>query len=378
MRILQVTPGYTPELGGVELHVQMMSEALAKRGHEVVVVTSTKDQTLLQHEIIGGVAVQRFRAFGSEAYKYPVGLFGYLRQQAQYFDIVHAHNYHALPLLQAALACQKRTVVTPYYHGHGHTRFADALHHIYNPFAMAAVRATGGIICISPSEAELVANRFHIDRLKITVIPSITTISDANSKVIIGREPKVSGQEQYILIVGRLDIYKQVDRVIAAIPYLPVEFKLIIIGSGTERSKLEQLVNDLDISDRVQFLGRVSDEELQWWYQKSTLTISLSNSEAFGRVIIEALAAGCFVVCNDIPAFHDFADEFPKAVSLVPSTAMPQDIAEAIWNTSKQQPIHLSLRQYTQQVIIDDIERTYMNSIKINQSNQYTYTYKDV
>lgn len=39
MRILQVTPGYYPIIGGVERHAQALSERMAGRGHEVTVVT---------------------------------------------------------------------------------------------------------------------------------------------------------------------------------------------------------------------------------------------------------------------------------------------------------------------------------------------------
>jgi glycosyltransferase involved in cell wall biosynthesis len=367
MRILQVTPGYYPELGGVERHVQEISEALADHGHEVVVATSAQDRQLPRHEEVAGVAVRRFHALGAYPFLFPPGLFRYLREHARHFDIVHAHNFHALPQLLVALACPRRTVITPYYHGHGHTRLTDALHRIYDPFAMAAVRRMSGMICLSLAEANLVAQHFQIDRAKIAVIPSITAILGTALERCVGQTSRTPDRGRLILSVGRLDTYKRVDRLIGALPDLPAEFELVVIGSGPERESLEQLANHLRVRNHVRFLGRVSDQELQAWYQRADIAVSLSTSESFGRVVVEALAAGCFVVGSDIPAFRDFAAEFPEAIALVAPAIAPHDVAAAIRTISERQPTNISLRRYMRQTILADLERVYTDMMTSNQ-----------
>jgi glycosyltransferase involved in cell wall biosynthesis len=377
MRILQVTPGYYPVMGGVERHVQDISEALTEHGHEVVVATVAQDRYLPRHEVVVGVTIQRFHALGAYPFLFPVGLFRYLHEQARHFDIVHAHNFHALPQLLAGLACPQRTVITPYYHGHGHTHLTDALHQIYDPFAMAAVRRMNRIICLSPSEADLVARDFQIARSKISVVPSITTVSAFHPEAVVGQKPRTADQTRLILSVGRLDTYKRIDRLIHALAYLPTELELAVVGTGPEHDGLEQLANRLGVRDRVRFLGRVGDEELQSWYRRADIVVSLSTSESFGRVVVEALAAGCFVVGSDIPAFRDFAAEFPEAVALVAPATAPQDVAAAVRTMSERQQTNISLHRYMRQTILDDQERVYMNITTTKQLPRHSLSQKE-
>ena len=169
MRIVHVTPGYWPELGGVERHVQDVSEALARLGHHVVVVATTPDARLPRHELVGGVEVRRLPAIGPQHYRLPLGLMRYLARQR--FDVVHAHNYHALPMLCAALSAGARCVISPYYHGRAHSRAADALHRLYRPLGRLALRRAAGIVCLSAGEANLVVRNLMVARERIAVIP---------------------------------------------------------------------------------------------------------------------------------------------------------------------------------------------------------------
>ena len=122
----------------------------------------------------------------------------------------------------------------------------------------------------------------------------------------------------YLLSVGRLEAYKRVDRIIAALPHFPKDYTLALIGLGPQCVRLERLAECLNVRDRVQFLGRICDEELRDWYLRARIVVSLSEGESFGLVVRESLASGCQVVCNNIPAFRDFSVEFPHAVSPVP------------------------------------------------------------
>ena len=355
MRILQVTPGYYPDLGGVESHVQAISEALVDSGHEVSVVTMSHRKGLPNVEKVGKVVVRRFPAVGPRAYRIPIGLFRYLCKEAPGFDVIHAHNYGALPFLLAVLAGSHRTVITPHYHGHGRSRVADVMHQVYDPIAIPVLQRAGGVICVSTGEAELVAQRLGIAKDNIVVIPNAIPFHGMD----VGNRSSVENKDNLILSVGRLDAYKRVDRVVKSLPYLPKEFTLIVIGTGSEKDALVRLASSLSVEDRVRFLGYVSDEELCTWYTRSKVVVSLSEGEAFGRVVVEALASGCKVVCNDIPAFRDFSVKFPKEVSLVASTANQQGVAEAIRSAASKPFRSVDLQDYTGAKIAEMLLKTY-------------------
>jgi glycosyltransferase involved in cell wall biosynthesis len=326
MRILRVTPYYYPSLGGIERHVQALSEGLRANGHVVVVATMAHEKGLPREEVIGGVTVHRFRAFGPRQYRIPLGLIRYLRRQAPRFDVVHAHNIHDSPLLIALATCQRPIVVSTHYHGRGraHSRPANVAHRVYDPIVSRLLARAGSVICQSHGEADLLRQSFGLPQERLVVVPS-----GAPSLGQPG-EP-VAGETSHLLLsVGRLEPHKRVDRLIAAIPFLPEEVSLAIVGSGPEKERLEAMAAALDLGRRVAFLGQVDDDELKVLYRTARVVISLSEAESFGMTVLEGLAAGCRVVCSDIPAFRDFAVEFPSAVSLVPSSADARQEAEVL------------------------------------------------
>ena len=365
MRILQVTPGYAPELGGVERHVQDVSEALARLGHDVVVVTMTADARLPRHEVVAGVEIRRLRAIGPRDYRLPLGLVRYLRQQR--FDIVHAHNYHALPMLLAAMVCGARCIVSPYYHGHGHSRTADLLHGLYRPVGRAALRRAAGIVCLSEGEAELVASRLGIARADIAIIPSILDLPAGTTASI---SQPAANASRTLLSVGRLEGYKRLDRAIAALPHLPKNYRLMIVGEGPERPRIERLAAAHGLEDRIHLLGRVGDGELASWYKLAQVAITFSEAESFGRTVVEALAHGCQVVCGDIPAFRDLAAVYPEAITLAAPDARDQEVAALIAAAATRPPSSLDMRRYSWRSVATELLCVYARTCNLYGSRE--------
>jgi len=119
MRILQVCPKYYPAIGGVEEHVKNISERLAKE-HEVTAFACDPSGKLPRQEKINGVLVKRFNSFSpGDAYHISFEMARELRKCE--FDIVHGHNYHALPLYFVRNARARRFILTAHYHRIGHT-----------------------------------------------------------------------------------------------------------------------------------------------------------------------------------------------------------------------------------------------------------------
>jgi glycosyltransferase involved in cell wall biosynthesis len=250
----------------------------------------------------------------------------FLARESARFDVIHAHNFHALPLLMAAVAGRAPLVVSPYLHPRSGSSAAELLHRLYDPLAIQRIRRrTAAVICLSHGEADLASRRLGIDAERITVIPSGLAAQPVT-------EP--GPREQVVLSVGRLEHYKRVDRLIEAAAELPEPWRLVVVGGGSAEADLAARVRRLGLGSRVELLGRLSDEDLAGWYRRAEVFASLSEAESFGIAILDALAAGCRVVCGDIPAFRDFATEFPSAVSSVPATAGAVEIADAIENAA--------------------------------------------
>ena len=113
-----------------------------------------------------------------------------------------------------------------------------------------------------------------------------------------------------ILFVGGLDRnhnFKGVDILIKAVALLKTrkinDWQLNIIGRGELKHDLEKLAKDLEIDDQVKIMDKVGDEELQERFRNSDIFVlpSINAGEAFGLVILEAMASGVAIIASDLP-----------------------------------------------------------------------------
>ena len=127
-----------------------------------------------------------------------------------------------------------------------------------------------------------------------------------NSKVIFNGinqiESRNVNKEQYqynIISVGALNPYKNHDLCIKAISKLKGKYPLIhlnIVGVGKEKSKLEQLIEDLKIKEHVTFKNQISNEQVLNLMNESYIFLLPSVHEGFGIVYPEAMSMRCITI----------------------------------------------------------------------------------
>ncbi len=120
------------------------------------------------------------------------------------------------------------------------------------------------------------------------VIPNFITISEPNDNL---------KKENFILAVGRLHPVKQFDKLIKIYSKLNTNYKLLIVGDGKERERLEQLIKTLKLEDKISLEGQ--RKNIYDYYKKAKIFVLTSKHEAFPNVILEALYFGCAVVSFD-------------------------------------------------------------------------------
>ena len=317
MRILQVAPRYPPHTGGVETHVRELAERMVARGHDVMVVTADAGEDVANRETKDGVVVRRFRGVApGGAFHVAPGLVRAVREANP--DIVHAHNYHSLPVLFAALGRRDaRLVVTTHYHGASADELRDRLLSLYRPLGGWAIRQADEIIAVSEWERERLRADFGVDA---TVIPNgLDAARFANATPEERDRP-------YLLCVGRLEAYKGFQHAIRTLVELP-DYDLLVAGSGDYREELEQLASEAGVESRVEFLGFVADERLPALYAGAAAYLTLSAFESYGMTVAEALAAGTPCVVREAGALADWADR-EDCVGV--SDTSPQAVAVAV------------------------------------------------
>jgi len=281
--------------------VKEMSERLAERGFEVEVVCTDPSGKHPTEVVINGVNVRRFRSVAPyDAYFFAPQIYFYLKKAK--CDVIHAHNYHALPAFFAGLAKNDRKFVfTSHYHGRGHTILRNILHKPYKFFGSGIFKKADRVICVSHYEKELIKENFGLSDEKLACVPNGINLEEFGIK-------GSAKDEKTILYVGRLERYKGVQRIIGALPYLE-DYKLVIIGKGPYEGELRRLASGIDVNSRIEWLKDLSREELLEQYKSAGVFVFLSSFEAFGITVAEALASGTPCIVAEKGALKEFVDD---------------------------------------------------------------------
>jgi glycosyltransferase involved in cell wall biosynthesis len=304
MYVCHVTPRYCPYIGGVETHVGEISRRLQKRGVDVDVLTTDPSGKLQRIETIDNITVRRFPSFApNEAYFLSIQLEQYLRKHAKLYDIVHAHCYSAFPSLHVARTkSTNKLVFTPHYHGTGHTFFRNLLHYPYRFLGAQTFKKADRIICVSRYEKSLLLKRFKRFEEKIIVIPNGIDVSEIRG---YKKKPKVG---RTILYVGRLEKYKGVHHLVQVLPSLSSDIRLQIVGKGPYQDSLLRMSRQLELDSRVEFLHDLRRDELFQIYADADLFALLSNHEAYGITVAEALCSRVPCIVANASALRELVD----------------------------------------------------------------------
>ena len=134
--------------------------------------------------------------------------------------------------------------------------------------------------------------------------------------------------------MGGLDkahYFKGVDVLIKALPMLHVTcYILHVVGDGDLRSEYERLATRLGIADKVNFISKVPNNDLPKYYQQCDVFVlpSINQGEAFGMVLLEAMACGKPVIASRLPGVRSVFKNGKQGLLVEPGNAA--DLAEKI------------------------------------------------
>ncbi|MDR1990309.1 MAG: glycosyltransferase [Acidobacteriaceae bacterium] len=290
MRIAIATDWWLPRIGGVESQVSDLASVLIARGHDVRVLTTTRNPvpaagmsaehvTYVDVPILGDVSIPDFRRIPEFAE----------RLRALSPDVVHAHGMFSTFAIGAVLA-SARVHLPSMLTVHSLLRPAPVFMAASAVFRLFANRATlvTGVSAATVADVERASGR------EALWIPNGVRLSDW--------QPAPEDREAVrVLTVTRLAPKKRtidvVRAVAAALCRTPDgRVRLEIIGDGPERSRLEQEVMRLGLAGRVIFHGACSRARVRELLSGAALLAHPGTREAFGLAILEARASGVPVV----------------------------------------------------------------------------------
>lgn len=291
--VVQIATFYS-ENGGVEKSVSDLVSGL-QDDHDVRVLC-THNAGKTSRENRNGVSVTAVGAT-FEIQGRPLAATFPLELGRQKCDVAHYHLPFPLAMAAHILSAPRArlTVATWHHDLIKHARFNKMI----QPLVESFLDKIDVIIVTAPAIIENTPVLFK-RRHKCRVIPlGIGEERFSPDDAVPAIADKL--REPHVLFVGRLVYYKGCDVLIEAIS--KVDANLAIVGEGPLRGELEALSAKLGVADRVQFFGRVSDEELAHLYRASSIFVLPSTlaTECFGLVQVEAMLNGKPVINTNLP-----------------------------------------------------------------------------
>lgn len=154
-----------------------------------------------------------------------------------------------------------------------------------------------------------------------------------------------------LLSVGLLEPRKAHDLIISALPQLE-DAQLLIAGSGPERARLEALAQQLNVAQRVRFLGSLPQTELRNYYGAADAMVLASSREGWANVLLESMACGTPVVASNVWGTPEVVAAPEAGVLMAERT--PQGVADAVRRLRANYPSHAATRAYAEKFSWDD------------------------
>jgi len=361
MKIIHISPRYYPYAGGVEVVVKNIAEQMEKMGHVVKVYATDPLIVTPKKKMINNVEVNLFPSFApKEAYYLPSFkmLTELSREKA---DIFHCHSIHSLTALTCFTAYRlnagTKLIISPYFHGRGHTKLAEVFHIPYKPLITYVLKNVDGIITNSKTQKQLIQERFPYASKKMFIAYDGVNLEGIQSQLPL----KVNEDHKILLYVGRLEKYKNIQVAIESLINLPINYHLYIIGSGPYRDNLIRMVQSSSLSERVHFLGYLPDSEVYQWLKTANVFVHLSSLESFGMTCIESLVAGTPVIANDDGiGLTETINLYPNSIfKFKVGKQSTKILAKLILDACKSRCANEDLRQFSWASISDKIIKTY-------------------
>ncbi len=316
MKVVHVTLRFDAP-GGVETNVREVVRRLHASGDDVEVYASDLfDESGWERRsdyrpVVDGVPVRRFpvfkRPFPHFTLPMMVGLVDALAESGA--DVIHAHSHRYGHVLQSAAVARRLRiplVVSTHYHPadrretsikRGLLRAEDVT------FGVLAYRRADALVVESRKEAQLVGEFAPTSRIRV-VPPGIDLAAWNDPTGDRDRLPPLPAD--YVLFVGRIAPNKGLPLLLDAWASLPPTRRpsLVLMGRDWgERTALEARARRLGVADRIVWAGHVDDARSYRAVIRSAQALVLpSEWEAYGLVLLDALAAGTPVVATAVGA----------------------------------------------------------------------------
>ncbi|NJD76809.1 MAG: glycosyltransferase family 4 protein [Candidatus Methanoperedens sp.] len=243
--------------------------------------------------------------------------------------------------------------------------------HFYNLILRLFQNKINLFLAVSQAtKMELIENA-KIDGEKINILYNFIDLNKFNlenfnkfDKTIERKKFGLNTSDYILGFAGRLDKLKGCDILIKSIPYVNIpNCKIVIAGDGVEKKELEKLVGDMDIKDRIIFMGYIKD--MLRFYRLIDCLVIPSRSESFGLSAIEGQASGVPVIASDIKGLNEVV--LDKETGLLFEKDNEKDLAGKIQLVNYDKNLRIKLARNG----MDNVRKYSLDNYLLNLENIY-------
>ena len=383
LRIGLFTDTYAPQVNGVSVSLQMISEGLKKRGHQVTIFAPK----------FPGYKDNEPNVMRLPSLKYLnnppiyVAVLGTPRSTwkltRKHFDVLHAHSPASVGLLAYLTASTKRLPLIYTYH----TSITDYTHYIKfigntgiikyaaSWFSKASTDLGDQIIVPSPKFYRLLLNQKV--KQPISIIPNgidLSMFKVAKNPGALRKRLGLGADVPIMLTVGRMDPEKRLDFIVEAFDLIADRVPnahLVFAGDGGARKHVEEKANSTRAKDRIHFLGMVNRADLPDILHDANVFLSASTTEVHPISVIEAIASGLPFVAVQDEAFEGMLEEGQNGYTVPLDVKKYADVlADLLPDRERLQRFSAHSRELSEKYSIEAqvkaLEKLYMEAILQN------------
>ncbi|MFX0196558.1 MAG: glycosyltransferase family 4 protein [Candidatus Hodarchaeota archaeon] len=330
MNIMLQNHTFYPALGGIENYLFHVSKTFKAMGHQPIILCEKHDHKLSDHDNHGGLKIIRHPYYSIPKrllFKKPriisERLKDFISKNLSGIDLVISRYPHYcfstmelgfdVPIFYIPPSVFWKQLNKASANLSIKARFFNSIwKETLEEMERQSILKSRKTIVFSKNNEDSLTRYYGLEESSLHVIPPGVEVNrfsrGRDSKLL--EELNIEEKNVVLLYVGRLPPEKNVDRLLREFQSLRRDnLRLIIVGDGPERSKLEDMSSHLGVRKSVRFLGM--REDVERFYSVSDIFVSPSKYEPFGQVILEAMAAGlpCIAFKRILPDYEVASEE---------------------------------------------------------------------
>ncbi len=301
-----------------------------------------------QFQMVDGVRVRYFNSISNDNTFVSFRLWSYLYRHCREYDIIHIHTWWNFLVLGATFICRikkAKVVLSPrgmlshYIFNSTNSKIKKSLHRLIGESLLKTTTFN------ATSEQEYLECKSLIEGWDGFVLPNIIELPEMEIVKKVNTVFTLS-------FLSRIDPKKGLEFVFEAMSLVGFPVKLRIAGKGEEDyiAQLKTLAQDHGISDSIEWVGWMGQEDKFKEMMNSDLFVLESHNENFANVVIEALYVGTPVLISEHVGLASYilANDLGWVTSLEPN-----EIAEAIKSAYAERAKRSFINNHAHQLIID-------------------------